>query len=267
MAIDALRQEFPVLQRGAYLNSGTCGPLATATIDAIKEQLDFGFDHGRGMPYYMQMFEFATRARAAWGRLFNAPVEEIALTVGASDGISRALALIDWQPGDLILTSDQEHPGVLGPLGSLVLRYGVQVREVPINELPEAAASSGARLIVCSHITWATGEEIALGAIGAAGIPIVVDAAQSAGAIAVDLNSLRQHGIVAYASAGQKWTCGPVGSRGPMPAGSTRRRSAPRCSPVRQLRSSCSSHSAGRACLPPRSTAPKRWRPGCATPA
>jgi len=212
MAIDALRLEFPVLQRGAYLNSGTCGPLATVTIDAIQQQLMFGFDHGRGMPYYERMGELATRCRAAWSRLLVAPPEEIALTVGASDGIARALALLDWQPGDVILTSVQEHPGVLGPLGSLVQRFGVDVREIAIHELPAVAAATPARLIVCSHVTWATGQEIALGALGAAGIPIVVDAAQSAGAIRVDLSELRQHGVVAYASAGQKWTCGPVGT-------------------------------------------------------
>ena len=41
---------------------------------------------------------------------------------------------------------------------------------------------------------------------------MLVDAAQSAAAIGVDLAALRAGGVIGYAAAGQKWACGPVGT-------------------------------------------------------
>ncbi len=206
-----LQDAFPVLSQYAYFNAGSCGPFPRATADAIAEEAALGARLGRGLPYYERLSALKGKARAAWARLLHAPETEIALTAGASDGIARTLALIDWKPGDEIVTSDEEHPGVLGPLGALVRREGVKVVIAPWNEVA-AAVTPSTKLVVVSHVSWLRGRVADLPAIGAAGAPILLDAAQSAGAIPVDLEALRALGVVGYAAAGQKWTCGPVGT-------------------------------------------------------
>jgi selenocysteine lyase/cysteine desulfurase len=202
---------FPVLKHTAYLNAGTCGPLPGTAATAIAEEALAGAQLGRGIAYYERLAALTGHSRAAWARLFRVPGEEIALTAGASDGIARVLGLIDWQPGDEVLISDEEHPGLLGPLGALVRRSGIVVRSAPFDQLA-AAVTPETKLVAVSHVSWLRGAVADLAAIGAAGVPVLVDAAQSAGAIDVDLSVLRSHGIVAYAAAGQKWTCGPVGT-------------------------------------------------------
>ncbi len=42
-------------------------------------------------------------------------------------------------PGDEVLTTDEEHPGLLAPLGRLRERRGVEVRVAPFDELPATA--------------------------------------------------------------------------------------------------------------------------------
>ena len=211
MPAAALHEAFPVLGHTAYLNAGSCGPYAAATLRAMTEEVTSAGRLGRGLPYYERLTGFKGRARSAWARLLGAPETEIALTAGASDGIARVLGLVDWSAGDEIVTSDEEHPGVLGPLGALVRRHGVKVTVAPWAELADRV-SPATSLVVVSHVSWLRGRVADLSAIGAAGAPVLVDGAQSAGAIAVDAAELRRLGVIGYAAAGQKWTCGPVGT-------------------------------------------------------
>lgn len=208
---DAFADAFPVLRSTAYLNAGTCGPIPSASAAAIQRAVETGTNEGRGLPYYEALHEAADASRAAWGRLLLAPPHEIALTAGASDGIARTLAMIDWNPGDEIVTTDEEHPGLLGPLGALIRRYAVTVRRAPWGDVA-SAVSPATKLIAVSHVSWLRGGVIDLAPLTATRLPILIDGAQSAGAIPVDLGELRQQGVVAFAAAGQKWTCGPVGT-------------------------------------------------------
>jgi hypothetical protein len=45
---DDARRLFPVLERYAYLNSGTLGPLAQPTLDAIEQRARYDQEQGRG---------------------------------------------------------------------------------------------------------------------------------------------------------------------------------------------------------------------------
>src|SRR5207249_3268262 len=64
------------------------------------------------------------------------------------------------------------------------------------------------RLVVTSHVSWMTGE-LAPAELAQLDVPVVLDGAQGAGAIPLDLRSL---GCAAYAGSGQKWLCGPDGT-------------------------------------------------------
>lgn len=205
------REAFPVLKASAYLNAGTCGPLPTVAVEEIERELRVGLRAGRTIEWYARLGELAVASRQAWARVLGGEPADIALTLGATDGVARALAMVDWRAGDELLIGNEEHPGVTGPAGALARRRGVTVREAPPAELA-GAAGSATKLIVVSHVGWLRGDVADLAAIGAAGVPVVVDGAQSAGAIPVDVAALARGGVVAYAAAGQKWTCGPVGT-------------------------------------------------------
>lgn len=211
MALPALAGAFPVCEEIAYLNAGTCGPTPTAAAEAMQQAIASGTADGRTLAYYDRLAELCARARAHWGALLHAAPQEVALTAGATDGIARVLAMRAWQPGEVVLISDEEHPGVTGPVGALRRRFGVEVRVAPWDELAQAVDERVA-LVITSHVGWLSGRVMDLPAVGAAGAPVLVDGAQSAGAIPVDLGALRAAGVVGYAAPGQKWTCGPVGT-------------------------------------------------------
>ncbi len=116
------------------------------------------------------------------------------------------IAGLDLRPGDEVLTSDQEHPGLLGPLARLRERR-VEVRVAPLADLAEAVGRA-TRLVACSHVSW-VGGEVAPAALREVGAPVLLDGAQGVGAVDVDVAAL---GCDAYAGAGQKWLCGPDGT-------------------------------------------------------
>src|SRR5213079_513306 len=58
MTFDEARAQFPVLRRYAYLNAGSTGPLARATVEAFVGQAECDLVEGRsGKPYVDRMLE------------------------------------------------------------------------------------------------------------------------------------------------------------------------------------------------------------------
>ncbi len=205
----ALRAAFPVLAETAYLNAGTCGPVAAASVRAAQDALHVAAHDGRWTPYFERIVDLTMRQRAAYAGLIGAQPQDVALTTSTSDGIVRVLAGLDLGPEDEVITSEEEHPGLLGPLADLHRRRRVPVRMVPFDEIVEAVGPA-TRLVACSHVSWIDGG-VAPAALRevAAEVPVLLDGAQGAGAIDVDVAEL---GCTFYAAAGQKWLCGPVGT-------------------------------------------------------
>jgi selenocysteine lyase/cysteine desulfurase len=200
------REQFPVLEHVAYLNAGTCGPLPGPAVGVAAHVLEESARSGRGAMYYEQTRALATQRRAAYGALLNAQPEDIALTTSTSEGIVRVLTGLDLQPGDEIVTSDEEHPGLYGPLTAARAQRGASVREVPFGELADAVTAS-TRLVACSHVSWVNGRLAP--DLSALDVPVLLDGAQGIGAVPVDVAAL---GCAFYAGSGQKWLCGPVGT-------------------------------------------------------
>jgi L-cysteine/cystine lyase len=202
----ALRAEFPVLERLTYLNAGTDGPIPAAAVQAAREELDAELDEGRVRPHFERRFELQDALREGYARVLGCAVEDVAVTTSTSDGIGRVLAGLDVGPDDEIVTSDQEHPGLIGPLIA-ARRRGATVRAVPMREVA-AAVGPATTLVACSHVNWVTGET-APAELAQVGVPVVLDGAQGAGAVPIDLEAL---GCDAYAASGQKWLCGADGT-------------------------------------------------------
>src|SRR3954451_7725850 len=226
--VDTLRAQLPAVQSTGYFNTGSQSPgsfntgsnapipivaYAAADTDARRE-----LEQGRIVPgAYTENRERNRRVAAMAASIFGADADEIALTHSATEGLGTVLMGMTWSPGDEVITTFEEHPGLLLPLALLARRFGVLTRYADIGDGSSAVVAalssritSRTRVIAVSHVLWSTGAVLPLREISELAerheLMVVVDGAQSAGQVPVDLHAM---GIDAYAMAGQKWLCGP----------------------------------------------------------
>jgi selenocysteine lyase/cysteine desulfurase len=203
----ALRAEFPVLARLAYLNAGTDGPLPARAVAATASELEREAREGRAREHFERRGELHRELRRAYASLLGCEARDVALTSCTSEGMAAVVLGLQLGPGDEILTSDEEHPGLLGALGAARQLRGVSVREVTLERIADEPAAN-TRLIACAHVGWVSGQ-IAPRELAELEVPVLLDGAQGIGAIELDVQAL---GCDAYAGAGQKWLCGPDGT-------------------------------------------------------
>ncbi len=203
------RAQFPVLQKVAYLNAGTDGPIPSGAARAARERIEYELANGRsGKPHFEGLMELNRRRRELLASLLHCDPGEIALTHSTTDGVNVVLGGLDLRRGDEVLTSDEEHPGLLAPLAAARRRAGIEIRQAPFAELANAVTSD-TRLVATSHVSWVNGQVVDSDALVASGVPVLLDGAQGIGALPTDVKEL---GCAFYAASGQKWLCGPDGT-------------------------------------------------------
>ena len=217
-----IRAQMPSVTNAVYFNTGTFGPFPLAVREAMAAHVERVWEHGRiGDERYAEQAAIEEAARAALGRVVDAPADEIALAHCTSDGLNLVVGGIDWQEGDEVLIGDFEHPGLTVPLQVMGERRGIRVTVVPITEADDPAQAVAdaltprTRLVALSHVIWTTGRVMPVAriaeAVRAHGAVFLVDAAQGPGCIPVDVHAL---GCDFYTISGQKWLCGPSGTGG-----------------------------------------------------
>ncbi len=172
------------------------------------------------------VMEESERLREAIATEFNVNAQTITLTENTTVGCNIALWSIDWQPGDRLLLSDCEHPGIIAIANQLQARFGIEFSYFSLQgtlngsdrDVVDAIAkhlNPRTRIVMLSHICWNTGQVLPLKQIAEAchqqGVLVAVDAAQSVGALPLDLADLEAD---FYAFTGHKWWCGPLGVGG-----------------------------------------------------
>ena len=177
---------------------------------AADEALGVQVEQGRGGSAFFEglLIPAARTLRERIARLLGCDASEVALTGSTTDGVNSVLSGLDLGPRDEVLTSDQEHPGLLVPLALGARRRGFRLREAPFAGLAGAVGPE-TTLAACSHVSWVTGQLVDAEALAAAGAPVLLDGAQGLGAVRTDVAEL---GCDFYAASGQKWLCGPDGS-------------------------------------------------------
>jgi L-cysteine/cystine lyase len=203
VTFDEARAQFPALARLAYLNAGSAGPLPRAAVDAARSRLERDLAHGRsGTAYIEEIVEQRERIRAAIADVLGTARELVALTDSTSRGCQVVIAGLGLGADDEVLTSTDEHFGLLGPLHESGARVVVAEAD---EEALLAAVTPRTRLIAISHVLWTTGRRLDLARLREPdGPPLLVDGAQSVGAIRVDLA-----GADFYTVSAHKFLCGP----------------------------------------------------------
>jgi L-cysteine/cystine lyase len=216
--VDALRAQLPAVQTTGYFNTGSNGPIPIVAFEAADMAARRELEQGRIVPgTYMENRDRNRRFASMAASIFGADADEVALTHSATEGLGTSLMGMTWRPGDEVITTFEEHPGLMLPLALLARRFGVITRYADIGDgasgVVEALAdrmTSRTRAIAVSHVLWSTGSVLPLREISELArrheVMVIVDGAQSAGQVPVDLHAM---GIDAYAMAGQKWLCGP----------------------------------------------------------
>jgi L-cysteine/cystine lyase len=203
MTFEEARAQFPVLERYAYLNAGTNGPIARASADAMIDQTRLDLEQGRsGSAWFERVLELREEARAGLAAVLGVDPLHVALTDSTSRGCSIVLSGLGLGANDEVVMTDQEHFG----LAAAVHASGVRVVLTGGDEdALLAAVTPRTRLIATSHVLWTTGRRLDLGRVREeSGLPVLVDGAQSAGAIVTGAGAFDFYTVSA-----QKWLCGP----------------------------------------------------------
>jgi L-cysteine/cystine lyase len=219
--------KFPALSNKLYFNYGGQGPMPQVALDAIIAGYQQIQSQGPfGIKTSSLVTQEANLTRQAIASELGVTANSIALTENVTAGCNIALWGLNWQPGDRILVSDCEHPGVIASIKEICRRFQVVIDFFPLLATlntgdPVAVITAHlqpqTRLIVLSHVLWNTGQVLPLAEIvasvrqyshGDKKIQILVDAAQSVGLLPLKLGEL---GIDFYAFTGHKWWCGPEG--------------------------------------------------------
>ncbi|PYS90134.1 MAG: hypothetical protein DMF64_15690 [Acidobacteria bacterium] len=204
-----IREDFPVTERWAYLNTAAAGPVSRASMEAA-------------LRFYRETLEDADRHWTSWlnrreqareniARLINAEADEIGLTTNTSSGMN---LIVDALAGrGEVISCALEFPVSTIPW----LHRGVRVHLLEAHQgvlTPDdisAAMNARTGIICLSHVQFSNGLRSNLAEIGArkGGHAFVVNAAQSAGVFELDVKRMR---IDALAATGHKWMLGGYGS-------------------------------------------------------
>jgi L-cysteine/cystine lyase len=187
------------------------GPLPRRSGEATERWTRRLVEEGRSSKaLFEELLALRERLRGELADVLNAPAGSVALTTSTTDGCNIVVTGLGIGPGDEVVTTDSEHPGLFGGLvaSGATLRIA-ELRDRPAGEalaVLEEQMSERTRLVAVSHVSWLTGAVLPIRALAGRGVPLLVDGAQAAGAIPVDVLEL---GCDFYTVSAQKWLLGP----------------------------------------------------------
>lgn len=161
--------------------------------------------------------EMLFRCRSAAAELFSVPSgEQVVFTMNATQGLNIAIKSLVPRGGRAVV-SGYEHNAVTRPLHALGAEVSVAAAPLfrPQEMLAafERALSDGADAVICTQVSNVFGDILPIEGIAAlcarAGVPLIVDASQSAGSLPLDFSAL---GAAFAAMPGHKGLYGPQGT-------------------------------------------------------
>jgi selenocysteine lyase/cysteine desulfurase len=211
------RREFADFEGVAYLNCATQGPIPLAAATAAKAALEWKKrpDQIPASAY----FEMPDRVRAKFAQIIGAAASEVAITAGATSGMTSVASGLDFQAGDEVIVARGEFPAHFATwfpyqkAGRLTLRVAPPRGKFIAPEDYLEHFSEKTRLVSASFVRFDNGARLDAARLAKAchdkGIPLLLDFSQSAGGIPIDVKSL---GADFAVSSGYKWLLGPYGT-------------------------------------------------------
>ena len=199
------------------------GPKPTPVTDEVVRMARYIEERGTLSKEVMEEIERVYEgARVDVARLLGASTDEIALTRHVSEGINIVATGIDWEPGDEVIVTDEEHPAGSLPWMNLAQRRGASwCKQLPlapyetegIVERLEELITPRTKLLCLSHVSTRTGFVLPSREVADAahrhGVPVLLDGAHAVGLIPVDVKAL---GCDFYSGCGHKWLLAPQGT-------------------------------------------------------
>lgn len=206
-----------------YLNNAaTHHPTPTTVADAVRTAMlappvQTHRETGEGEDHLLA-------CRQALAALFGTgDPDRIILAANATDALNLAIHGLLAGSGGHVVTTQAEHNAVLRPLHGLRRAGRIELTVVPAGadgrmdvERLAAACRPDTRLVVANHVSNVTGHGLDVDGLymhcrNGRGIPLLVDASQSAGALPIDLGDMPG---AALAFTGHKGLMGPAGTGG-----------------------------------------------------
>jgi selenocysteine lyase/cysteine desulfurase len=211
------QQEWFEFEDATYLNLAGQSPMPKVSLRAIQSAIDDKkYPHHRTDSVF---YEVPNRIRANIAQLIGAKSEEIALTTGASAGVTAVAYALDWKRDDEVIVAAKEFPLQYTIWKPMEERVGLKVKIVsPRDRFLDADDLIGAltpktRLVSVSHVRFDDGSLLDAKRLAAAchaqGALLLLDVSQSCGAIPMNVRELGADFIVC---AGYKWLFGPFGA-------------------------------------------------------
>jgi cysteine desulfurase/selenocysteine lyase len=211
--MDALipREQYAALDYGAYLNQASLGLIPRTSVTAMTSFITDVAQHGN-----LRMSDEAEAGvlddlRAAAAQILDAPLRSVAVTGGASEGLSQAASLLATASGEVVLVPT-DFPCVTYPWLSARDRLGMNVlwvQDQPDIDLTAAlidAITDSTTVVCCGAVQYATGTTVDVAAIAdrahQVGASVVIDATQMLGAAPVSMRNWHADVVV---SSGYKW--------------------------------------------------------------
>jgi selenocysteine lyase/cysteine desulfurase len=210
-------KEWFAIDDATYLNAASSVPLPRVAVRAVEASLATSQSPHRATDSLF--FDVPNRLRANLATLIGGKPTEIALTTGASMGMSALSHLLDWSPGDEVITAIGEFPLQYATWKPMEAREGITLKIVrPRDRFITAddlidAITPNTRVVSVSHVRFDDGSLLDAARVAtachAAGAVLVLDVSQSCGAVPLDVDELSVDFLVC---AGYKWLLSPHGT-------------------------------------------------------
>jgi cysteine desulfurase / selenocysteine lyase len=211
------RQEWFEIEDATYLNLASQSPMPKVAHRAVQTAIEW-----KKFPHHTAEsanFEVPNRIRASIAKLIGAKAEEIALTTGASTGMSAVAYGLTWKPGDEVLTATGEFPLQYATWKPMEAREGIVMKVVaPRDRFITAddflsAMTPRTRMVSVSLVRFDDGVLLDAARIAAAchaqGALLLLDVSQSCGAVPLNVDAIDADFLVC---AGYKWLLSPYGT-------------------------------------------------------
>lgn len=216
------RSDFVFPATMTYVNTASVGPSPKSVLDKMVETWHL-IESSPVAESYARGTEKLDEVRQKIGAFLNCDKEDLVFTSCTTDAMNRLSFALSLQPGDHILSTDQEHEGGHDCWKFHARSRGVEVEDIPIGldeRDPQAivgrfaqAIKPRTRALSFSHVLYTNGLRLPAAELcelaRSKGVVSIVDGAQAVGNIAVDIAKI---GCDAYAAPGHKWLLGPKGT-------------------------------------------------------